>query len=142
MANDVFLGLIALGVLVMAAIQVGAVVFALRAAKRLEGAVNSLQQDFKPILANLQAISADAARATATASAQVDRLEKMVGEIVKRVDMAATTVHDTIVAPVREVMAMVHGMKTVFAALRGEPGESQRRRRQAPADDEDPLFIG
>jgi DNA integrity scanning protein DisA with diadenylate cyclase activity len=138
MANDVFLGLIALGVLVMAAIQVGAVVFALRAARRLEGAVTGLQQDLKPILANLQTMSTEAARATATVAGQVDRLEKMVGDIVKRVDSAATTVHDTIVVPARELLAVVHGIKTVFSAFRGEPGG----RRRAPAEDEDPLFIG
>jgi DNA integrity scanning protein DisA with diadenylate cyclase activity len=141
MANDVFLGLIALGVLVMAAIQVGAVVLALRAARRLEGAVTVLQQDLKPILANLQTMTTEAARATATAAAQVDRLEKMVGEVVRRVDTAATTVHETIVVPARELMAVVQGIKTVFTAFRGEPGDA-RRRRPAAAEDEDPLFIG
>lgn len=141
MANDVFLGLIALGVLVMATLQVGAVVFALRAARRLETAISQLQQDVRPIVANLQTMSGDAARATARAAAQIDRLENMIGEISKRVDLAASAVHDTIVVPVREVMAMVHGVKTVFGALRGDPGESQRRRRTT-AEDEDPLFIG
>jgi hypothetical protein len=62
--NDVFLGIIAVAVVVMAAIQVAAVVVAARVARRLDRFANTLEHDIRPVVASLQALTADAARAT------------------------------------------------------------------------------
>jgi len=62
--NDVFLGIIAVAVLIMAIIQVAAVVVAARVARRLDRFADSLEQDIRPVVASLQALTADAARAT------------------------------------------------------------------------------
>jgi hypothetical protein len=140
MTNDIFLGLIALGVLVMASIQVGAIVFALRAARRVEGAIGQLQQDVRPIVANLQTMSADAARVTSKAAAQVDRLEQVIGALTVRIDQTAAAVHDTIVRPVREGMAILDGIRAAFSVFRSKPRESRGRRQTA--EEEDALFIG
>jgi hypothetical protein len=140
MANDIFLGLIALGVLVMASIQVGAIVFAVRAARRVEGAIGQLQQDVRPIVQNLQTMSADAARVTSKAAAQVDRLEKIIGDLSATIDQTATAVQDTILRPVREGMAIFEGIKAAFSVFRSKPRESQARRQTT--EEEDALFIG
>lgn len=137
--NEIFLGLIALGVLVMAAIQIGVIVVGLRLARRVEGALTKLQQDTRPIIDNLQAMSADAAQATARLSAQVVRLEKVLGELSARIDQTAAAFRETVAAPVREAMSFVHGIRSAFSALRGEP---KPRKSHQPAEDEDPLFIG
>ena len=115
--TDLFLGLIALGVLVMATIQVGAIVMAIRAARRVEGAIGALQQDIKPIVANLQTMSADAARATAKVATQVDRLERTLNDVSARINATATSVQETVVAPIREAMAIMQGLKAAFGAL-------------------------
>ena len=70
--TELFLGVIAAAVLIMAIIQVAAIVFALRAARRVDDAVSRFEQHVQPIVANLQSISTDAARATSVASAQVE----------------------------------------------------------------------
>jgi hypothetical protein len=142
--TDLFLGLIAFGVLVMAAIQVGAIVYAARTAGRIEGALGQLQQDIKPIVANLQAMSADAARATAKVAGQVDRLEKVLNDVSKRVEETATAVQETVIAPIREAMAIVQGLKNAFGALSGLGGEPKKpaRKGEGAADEEDPLFVG
>ncbi|OFW01303.1 MAG: hypothetical protein A3I61_00115 [Acidobacteria bacterium RIFCSPLOWO2_02_FULL_68_18] len=62
--SDVFLGVIALAVLVMAAIQVAVVIVALRLARRVDRFADRVEQDIRPIVASLQALTADAARAT------------------------------------------------------------------------------
>jgi hypothetical protein len=62
--SEVFLGVIAVAVLVMAAIQVAAVVVALRFARRVDRFADRVEQDIRPIVASLQALTADAARAT------------------------------------------------------------------------------
>ena len=141
MASDIFLGVIAVSVLIMAVIQVGAIVMAIGAARRVETALGQLQQDIKPIVANLQAMSADAARATSKIAAQVDRLEQVLGDVSKRIDQTATAVQETVMAPIREAMAIVHGLKAAFGALTALSG--RRPARRTPDDDEDePTFVG
>jgi hypothetical protein len=141
MAADVFLGLIALGVIVMATIQVAAIVFAVRAARRVESVLGQLRQDIRPIVSSIEAMSADIARTTAKAAAQVDRLEELVGQVSKRLDSAAAAVHNAAVAPIRHVMAVVHGIKAAFASMRGATGEG-RKRPPPGVEEEDSLFIG
>ncbi|MGH9253771.1 MAG: hypothetical protein ACRD3C_04295 [Vicinamibacterales bacterium] len=62
--SEVFLGVIAVAVLVMAAIQVAVVIIAVRATRRLDRFADRLEQDIRPVVASLQALTADAARAT------------------------------------------------------------------------------
>jgi hypothetical protein len=91
--TDFFLGVIALAVVVMAAIQVTVVVFAARAVRRLDRIADRLEQDIQPVLASLQAVAADAARATALAAAQIERastwLEGLKGLLATIRDMKA-----------------------------------------------------
>jgi len=138
--SDVFLGVIAAAVLVMAIIQVTAIVFAIRAAQRVGDAVGRLEQEVKPIMANVQAVSSEAARAAGVAAAQVDRLEGLVGEVSKRVDETAAAVQSSIVGPAREGYAILQGLLAALATFRQGGGPS--RRRPATAEEEDPLFIG
>ena len=84
--TDLYLGLIALGVLVMAAIQVAAIVAALRTARRVGELASRFEQDVRPIIVNLQKVSEEAARASAQAAAQVDRLDALVGAVARRVE--------------------------------------------------------
>jgi len=145
--NDVFLGLIAVAVLVMAIVQVMAIVFAARAARSVGEAVSRLEQEVRPIVTSLQAVTADAARATASASAQVERLQKTLDVVLDRVDTASgrveqtlQTLQESILAPAREGFSLLQMIRSFFASS----GASRRgpRPRPAPADDEDALFIG
>jgi hypothetical protein len=137
--DTVFLGVIAAAVVVIAAIQVAAVLFAARAARRIRDTVSRLEQGVRPIMLNLQALSADAARTAATTAAQVDRAGQALDNLVRRAEEAVSSVQETIVGPMREGLAILHGLKAAFAAFRG--GEASRR-RPAEADDDEQLFIG
>lgn len=64
MSEQLFLGIIAAGVVVMAAIQVAAVIVAARLARRVDRFADRLEQDLRPVVASLQALTEDAARAT------------------------------------------------------------------------------
>jgi glucose-6-phosphate-specific signal transduction histidine kinase len=124
---------------VMAVIQVAAVVFAARTARRVGDVVNRLEHDVRPIVTNLQAMSADAARATSSAAAQVERAEQMLGDLSKRVDDTVATLQHTILAPARDGLAVLHGIKAVLAAFRS--GDTPKK-RPSHAEEEDALFIG
>ena len=139
--NDLFLGLIAAAVMIMAAIQVAAVVFAMRAAARVGEAVSRFEQQVKPIVANLHAVSSQAARAASVAAAQVERAEQLIGDLTARVDETAAALQSSIIKPAREGFAVVQGIIAALSAFRTPP--PRPRPRPAPmVDEEDPLFIG
>jgi hypothetical protein len=138
--TDLFLGLIALAVLVMAIIQVAAIVFAARAARHVGDAVSRLEERVQPIIASLQMVAADAARASAAASAQVEKAGRLVDDLVERVDQTIVTAQDTILRPAREGLAFLAALRKIF----GGPSRGRRSTtpRQPPVDDENALFIG
>jgi hypothetical protein len=143
--NDLFLGLIAAAVMVMAMVQVAVLFFAARAARAVGEAVSRLEKEVRPIVANLQTMSADAARATASASAQVDRMQRTLDSVLDRVDTASARVEETlqtiqegILAPVREGFGVLQAIRAFLSGVR----TSRSRPRPAQAEDEDALFIG
>ena len=138
--NDLFLGIIALAVTVMAAIQVGAIIVAARLAKRVDRLAAQLEQDIKPVFQNLQTLTSEAARAAALAAIQVERADKVFSELSQRVDQTLLTLQSRVVAPAREGFAVLAGIRAALAAFRDlrEGG----RRRPAAVEEEDALFIG
>jgi hypothetical protein len=114
--GTIFLGVIALAVSIMAAIQVGIVVYGQRLARRVDALATQVDRDIKPLLAHLTTIGEEAARASSLAAAQVERVD-------------------------REGMALFAGVRAAFEAVRGlrRPGAPAR---STAHDEDDPLFIG
>ena len=137
--TDLFLGIIAAAVVVMAAIQVTAAVAAAKAARRVSKLMDGLEHDVGPIVANLQTISADAARVTALATAQIDKADQLLNMLSKRIEETVTTFQEIVVQPARDGLAALQSLKAVVSAFR-DPGSAQRK-RPAGGDEED-LFIG
>jgi hypothetical protein len=141
--TDVYLGLIAFGVIVMATIQVAAIVVAIRAAKRMGEMASRFEQDVRPIVVNLQKVSEEAARASAQAAAQVDRLDALVSGITRRVEDTAATLQETILQPARDWLALLGVLKNVFAGFRQSRGPAREDpARKEPQHPQDDLFIG
>jgi len=138
--NDVFLGIIAASVLVMAVIQMGAVVMAARAARKVGALADKLDQDVRPLIAHLQAAASDVARSTAMAAAQVERADRLLTDATHRVDRILGTAQDAVAGASRASGAWVAGLKaaiTAFLELRDPP-----RRRRTPEEEDEGLFIG
>ena len=87
--GGVFLGVIALAVTVMAVVQVGVIVFGARLARRVEQLVVQIDRDIKPLVANLNVVGQEAARAAELATAQVHRVDQLFGDIAGRVEETA-----------------------------------------------------
>ena len=138
--SDGLLIVIAVATVVTAIVQVGVVVFALRAAKRLGDTMQRLERDLQPVMANLRTVSTDIARATATAAAQVERAEQALTDLSRSVDSAATTLQGYISSPITNGLAILQGLRTAFDVLR-----DFRRPQKRPEPDverHDDLFIG
>ena len=116
--GELFLGIIALAVVVMAAIQVAAVFAGIRLARRVDALATQIDQEIKPLIANLTALSSEAARAASLAARQAERLDRVFGEMVERVDKTLAAAHEFVTGPARQGMAIVAGAKAVFDAFR------------------------
>ncbi len=135
---EIFLGVIAVATLVMAVIQVGVIVFALRVAKRVDRLADKMEHEIKPLLTNLTEASQHAVRASALAAAQVERADRLFATVTERVDETFTLVQTAIVAPAREGRAIAAAVRAAIAAFR----ELRAARARARMEDEDALFIG
>ena len=141
--GELFLGIIAFAVLVMALIQVAAIVAGIRLAKRVDQIAVQLDQEIKPLIANLTTLSAEASRAATLAAKQAERLDRVFGEMVQRVDETLIAAQEFVTGPARQGMAIMAGIKAVFDAFRGMRESSRRRAASGPVvDDEESLFIG
>ena len=132
---EIFLGLIAMATLAMAIVQVGIIVAAGLLARRVIRLVAQVERDLQPLVENVNAIGRDAARTVAVAAAQVDRVDRMINDLVARVEETVSTLTGPS-GPARKGRAMMAAFRAAFGALR-----DARRARQRRSEDEDALFI-
>ena len=137
--TNVWLGIIAVAVLVMAVIQVAAIVFAMSAARRIGQVADRLEQNLNPVVSNLQTITSEAARMTTLAAAQVERADRMFADLTRRGEQVMAAV-PTLLGPAGKGLAFLNGIKAALAAIH-ELRRSSRRGAAHP-DEEDALFIG
>ena len=136
--RDVFLGVIAVATLAIAVAQIGVIIAAGLMARRVGRMVDQLERDVKPLFGHLNAIGSDASRAVALATAQVERADKLFGEVASRIEQTLTVVQTSIGGPAREGRAMMGAFRAALQAIREL---RNGRARQGRGDDEDPLFI-
>ena len=142
-AAELFLGVIALSVLVMAVIQVGAIVAGLRLARRVEQVSRQIDQEIKPLLSNLTLVASEAARTASLASRQVERVDALFSSATARVDDTLATARQLMGGPAKNGIAVLAGVQAAVSAFKGIRESSRRRRNLRPGlDDEDSLFIG
>ena len=139
--TDVFLGIIAAAVLVMAVIQVAVIVFAARAARRVGEAVARFEESVLPIVTNLQKVSADAARVSGVAATQAERAEQLLTMVRDRVDRMVQLVQESLLRPGREALGLLRALRDIFFSGGRGPNYADSRKRQ-PGEEEDALFIG
>jgi hypothetical protein len=137
--GELFLGIIALATLVMALIQVGAIIAAMRFARRLQQMVTAIQEEARPLIARANSVAAEASKTAAIASAQAQKIDRLVTDLTRRVDETSIVVQQAVVTPARETLALLAGLKAGIAALRGL---RDFRGRTGRVEEEDPLFIG
>ena len=151
--NLVFLGVIAAATLVMALIQIGMIVVAAGVAKKAQAAVagaqdalakaqetmTSVREDIRPLITKANAIADEASKTAALATAQAQKVDRMVTDLAARVDETSSLVQQAIVTPAREGIAILAAVRATLGALRAG---ADWRRRTSRSEEEDPLFIG
>ncbi len=138
--SDVFLGVIAAATLVMAVIQIGAIVAALRLSRQAQQVLQSVHQEVRPLIARAHVIAEEASRTVAIATTQAQKVDRLITDLSQRVDETAGVIQEAIITPAREGLAIVAAVKAGLGALRGL--RDMRPRNGRHAEEEDPLFIG
>ena len=148
-----FLGVIAAATVVMAFVQIGLILMAAGAAKRAQQAVEkaqaalataqqtitSVHEEIRPLLAKANAIAEEASRTAALATAQAQKVDRVVTTLAARIDETSSLVQQAFVTPARESLAIMAAIKATLGALRAG---ADWRRRTSRSEEEDPLFIG
>lgn len=137
--SGLFLGVIALATLIMASIQIGALVIAVRLGREVKQLASTVQNDLRPLIARATMIADDAARTAALATTQAQKLDRLLTDVSRRVDETSAIIQTAIITPAREGIALVAAVKAGLSALRTlRPFRS----RTGVVEDEDALFIG
>jgi hypothetical protein len=137
--TEILLGVIALATLTIAIVQVGIIVVAGMLARRLARLADQVEREITPLFGHLNAIGRDAARATALASAQVERADRMFADVADRVEQTLNTFQSSLATPAREGRAIISAWRAGFQAIRDM--RQNARARQGRGEDEDALFI-
>jgi len=141
--SDVYLGVIAVSVLAMAVMQVTALVFVVLLVRRLIQLVTQVSDDVRPMLADLRSVAADASKAVSLGLAQVERVERLVGDVGTRIEATLALFEEKLLSPVREAMSVLAGIGAALSAFRR--GGPKREAREAPAardEGDEGLFVG
>jgi hypothetical protein len=103
--TDIWLGVIAVSLLVMAVAHVVAAIAAVRAARRGVEVLEGLTRDLQPILAHARTLSADVARAASMTAGQVERADAMLTQLSTRVEQTAEAWSNAWLKPARRGLA-------------------------------------
>ena len=134
---ELFLAIIAFATLATAVVQIGVLVVAGLLARRLLQLTERVEREMKPVFGHLDAIGRDAARATALAAQQVERADRLLGDVANRVEETMGAVQNAVNAPAREMSALMVGLRAALDVLR----QTRQNRPRSRGDDEDALFI-
>ena len=143
-SSNTWLAIIAISTLVMALVQVGAIIAGAMVARQLQARLARLEQQVQgqvqPLVDRLTVISADAARLSALAVKQAQTVDVVVTSAAQRVDQTLAVVQNAVVAPAREGMALASALRAAVGSIR--KGSVTRRRPKGGGDEDDALFIG
>lgn len=132
-----FLGIIAVATAATAVLQIGLILFLVRLVRRLTRLVDDVERELKPLLANVNAVGRDAARAASLVMAHVERADRLFTDLTTKVAETVAAVHKTVTNPAREGLALLAALRAAMAVFRGLRGPTEEK----PTEDEDTLFI-
>jgi hypothetical protein len=137
--GEVFLGIIALATLATAIVQIGVLVAASRVAARMGRLADQIERELSPLVTSLNSIGQDAARAASLATAQVERVDRLLGDAAERLEVTLGVIQNAVAAPAREGAALMSGLRAMIDSVRRSFANRPSRTRSS--DDEDALFI-
>lgn len=135
--SEVWLGVIAISVLLMAIMQVVVALQLARTAKDAAAMMQEFRTELRPLLQKAHKVADDAGKVSAMALTQVERVDHLMATTALRIDDTLQIVQESLIAPVKQGAAVMAGLKAAVAVFRARQDKGRYGR-----DDEDALFIG
>jgi methyl-accepting chemotaxis protein len=132
----VFLGIIALALVAMAAAQMIVAREIAKVARQTVETTQEFRRELKPIVDKLHKITDDASKVTALALVQIERVDEAVATTAQRIDEMVSAVQDAVVQPIRQGTAVLAGLKAALAIF------ARPRGGHRTPEEDDALFIG
>ena len=128
----------AAALVVMAGIQVLAIVAALRLARQVTATAEALRREVRPLIDQVRRIADEAERASRLATAQVARVDQLLASMAVRIEETVDVVQGALVGPLRQGAAVVTAVRAALSVFRSW----QRRPRRTREDTDDAMFVG
>ena len=139
--STLFLGAIALATIMMAMLQIIVIVYGARLVRKLNRVVDQVEREIQPTLDRVNRVSADAARATSLAVAQVERADQLFSQAAEHTDHLMVAAQQAVVEPIRQGVSLLQGLRAALAALRGV-WDPPAPPADSVSEDDKELFIG
>jgi hypothetical protein len=133
----IWLGTMAIALVVMAVVQIAVLIGAMRVGRDLLQTTQELRREIKPLVEKAHKVTDDANRVSTLAIAQMERLDGMLATTAVRVDETITVLQQALVQPIRQGAAVFAAIRAVASGLRGAVDRDRGHR-----DEEDALFVG
>jgi hypothetical protein len=135
--TNVFLGTIAVATLVTAIMQIAALIAAVQLARRIRRLADTVDHELKPLLDQMNAVGRDASRVMWLLGSQLERVDRISGDLVSRVEDTVSTLQSTVRTAARGGTPFLLGLRAALAVFKGV----RRRRGRTASDEDDALFI-
>jgi hypothetical protein len=136
----VFLGVMAVSLVLMAAAQLVVALALVKAVKKVSDSVEQLQRDIRPVLDKAAKIADDASRVASLALLQAERLDALMKSSAARIDETFQVVQRAIIEPMRQGSALFAALRAAFSVVRA--WQTRPAAAAAAGEDDDPLFVG
>jgi hypothetical protein len=134
----VLLGIMTVALVIMAVVQIGLIVVALRVARQVTTTAETFRRELRPLIDKIGVVTDDAARVTALALTQMERVNHALASTSQRVDATVSMIEGLVARPVRRSAAVVAAFKAALGVVR----QVQTRRRIRREAEDDALFVG
>lgn len=138
--SEAFLAVLALGSLMTSIGLLVFVVAAWRIARRVELLAQRIEREIAPAIGHMNAMTRDAARGASLARAQVERFDRVFGDLADTVQQPVGVVQNLVTGPLRTGGAASAAIRAFWAAL-SVMRENSAGGSRARTEDEDALFI-
>ena len=133
------LTIMAISLAIMAAVQIGVIVVAIRVSRKMTLAIEDLRREVRPLAEKVNRLADEATKVTSLAALQLERVDEFMATTVRRVDATLSVVQGLASGPIRQGAAVLTAVKAVMIMVRNwqsrRPGDREHH-------DEDALFVG
>jgi hypothetical protein len=143
--SGLFLGMMAVSLVVMAAVQIGLIIVAIRVGRQLTATTSQIQQEIRPLVEEARlvthkagALTDEATRVLTLANLQVQRVDQFMATTTTQLDRTLGVIQNVVGGPVGRGMAAITAFRAAMSVVR----DWRVRRRRHSHDEEDALFVG